>query len=631
MQRSIPRRHRLSVVAVVAGALLLTACGSSSSGSGSKETSTTTGAYGTLPAESGTPIKGGTITYQILAGSTPTYIMPILPGADSTIYNQQFEELLYRPLYWLNVGNRPVINYGLSLASKPVFSNGNKTVTINMSHNYKWTDGHPVDAQDVLFFIDELRAAVHPTKTDAANFGYYTLGDFPDNVASATAPSTYQVVLNLTRAYNPEWFLQTQLNLITPLPSTTWAQDTPGGPQLDYTNPVNAKKIANYLEEQSGKLSTYATNPLWKDVDGPFTLTSFTSNTGANTMTANPNYGGPQKPVFHTLQALYFASSTAEFNAIRSGSLNFGEVYSDQLPQVPIIKRAGYNVYGYPDLGFQYTVFNFKDTTGNWDKIIGQLYIRQALAHLQDQNAIIQGIYSGAAAAAYGPVPAVPKTNYVPSDAATNPYPYSTAAASQLLSSHGWKVVPGGTTTCQDPGTAPNQCGAGFPKGQNLNFTDFYTNDPKAAELQTTQLASAASQVGIKITPVAKTFNFIVDQYDDPVAPANNNKWQVENYGGFTEGPYPTTDTIFNSGGANNEGGYSDPTADRLIKASKFSSNPNAVEDEASYLTKNLPAIFGPNQDLIYAWKGISGPPDSFSNLTQYAFTPEYWYLTSSK
>jgi hypothetical protein len=30
----------------------------------------------------------------------------------------------------------------------------------------------------------------------------------------------------------------------------------------------------------------------------------------------------------------------------------------------------------------------------------------------------------------------------------------------------------------------------------------------------------------------------------------------------------------------------------------------------------------------VFAWKGISGPPDSFANLTQYAFTPEYWYLT---
>jgi peptide/nickel transport system substrate-binding protein len=54
------------------------------------------------------------------------------------------------------------------------------------------------------------------------------------------------------------------------------------------------------------------------------------------------------------------------------------------------------------------------------------------------------------------------------------------------------------------------------------------------------------------------------------------------------------------------------------------------VRTEAAYLTKSLPGIFLPNQDLIFAWKGISGPPDSFANLTQYEFTPEYWYRTGS-
>jgi peptide/nickel transport system substrate-binding protein len=650
MPHHAARGSRVLFALLAASAVILAGCGSASSGGAPTPTgssgattpgasnspsannttsSTTIGAFGKLPAASGTPVKGGTITYSIEAGSTPTYIMPILPGADSTVNNQMFEELLYRPLYWTGVGNRPISNPTLSIGQTPVYSDGNKTVTVNMNPNYKWSDGHPVDAQDVLFFIDELRAAVHPIKTDAANFGNYTPGDFPDNVVSATAPSQFQFVLHLTHAYNPNWFSQTQLNLITPLPSTTWAQDAPGGAQLDYTKPANAKKIANFLEAQSGKLSTYSSNPLWKDVDGPFTLTTFDSGTGANTMTANPNYGGPQKPVFSTLQALYFASATAEFDAVRAGKVNFGTVSSDDLPQVPLIERQGYNVYGYPTLGFQYVVFNFKDTTNNWDKVIGQLYIRQALAHLQDETAIIQAIYSGAAAAAYGPVPAVPATKYVPSDASTNPYPFSIAAATQLLTSHGWKVVPGGTTTCVKPGTGAGQCGAGIPAGQNLNFTDYYTNNPASAGLQTTQYASAAQKVGIKVTPIAKTFNFIVDQYDDPIAPANNNKWQVENYGGFTETAYPTTDTIFNTGGSNNEGDYSSKQADKLINASKFSSNPNAVQDEASFLTKDLPAIFGPNQDLIYAWKGISGPPDTFANQTQYAFTPEYWYLTS--
>jgi peptide/nickel transport system substrate-binding protein len=634
MTRRSPRRVRSLVLTLVAGALFLAACssGSGSGGGGGStkkttgSTSTTNGAYGTLPPESGTPVPGGTVTYPIIAGSQPTYIMPVFPGAAWTVYNYDFQILMYRPLYMESVGNRPVINYPLSLAPAPVYSNNNKTVTINMSHSYKWSDGKPVDAQDVLFFIDEVRAAV---KENADNFGPYTPGNFPDNIVSATAPSTYQVVLTLNKSYNPAWFTDTQLTNVTPMPSATWNVAAAGGAHLDFTKPANAKKIFDYLNSASKKLSTYASNPLWQDVDGPFKLTQFNTTTDANTMVPNPTYGGPQKADFSTLKAEYFASSTAEFNAILSGAINQGTLAADNLPQVARVRALGYNVYGYPDLGFSYAVFNFKDKTNNWDKIISQLYIRQALAHLSDQAAIIHGAYDNAAAPAYGPVPAVPATDYVPSNAATNPYPFSTSAAAQLLTSHGWKVVPGGITTCQSPGTGPTNCGAGIPMGQNLNFTDYYVNDPPSAGQETTQWASAASQVGIKILPVAKTFNFIVDQYDDPIAPQNNNKWQVENFGGYTENPYPTTDTIFNTGGSGNEGDYSSPEADKLIKASKFSNNPNAVKNEAAFITKDLPAVFLPNQDLIFAWKGISGPPDSFATLTQYGFLPEFWYRTS--
>jgi len=630
MTRPRPRSLARPLFVAVVVALVLAACSSGSSGgkggssTGPGNTSTTAGAYGTLPAESGTPTTGGTISYPIIAGSQPTYIGPVYPGSAWTVYNYDFEILLYRPLYWESVGNRPVMNYSLSLAPAPTYSDGDKTVTINLYKTYKWSNGQPVDAQDMIFFIDEVRAAV---KENASNWGPYTPGNFPDDVVSMSAPSKFTLVLHLDQAYNPSWFTDTQLINITPMPSTAWNVARQGGPHLDYSNPANAKKIFDYLNAAAKKLSTYATNPLWQDVDGPFKLTQFNPTTDANTMVPNPNYGGPQKARFSELKAEYFASSTAEFNAMLAGKLTQGDVTADEIPQVPRLKAEGYNVYGYPDLGFSYAVFNFADKTNHWNSIIAQLYIRQALAHLSDQTAIIHGAYKDAAAPAYGPVPAIPATAYVPSNASTNPYPYSVADAKNLLASHGWHVVPNGTTTCQNPGSGPTQCGAGIPKGQNLNFTDYYVNDPAAAGQETTQWASAARQVGININPVAKTFNFIVDQYDDPVAPQNNNKWQVENFGGYTENPYPTTDTIFNKG-SGNEGEYNNPEADRLIRASKYSSNPNAVRAEAAFITKDLPGIFLPNQDLIFAWKGISGPPDSFSNLTQYEFSPEYWYLT---
>ena len=78
-----------------------------------------------------------------------------------------------------------------------------KTVTINMKRGYKWSDGKPVDANDVIFDIDLIKAAV---KESAANELAYTPGLFPDNVTSMSTKGKYTVVLHLNKKYNPSFF-----------------------------------------------------------------------------------------------------------------------------------------------------------------------------------------------------------------------------------------------------------------------------------------------------------------------------------------------------------------------------------------------------------------------------------------
>ncbi|HXZ70277.1 MAG TPA: hypothetical protein VEH31_05305 [Streptosporangiaceae bacterium] len=77
-------------------------------------------------------------------------------------------------------------------------------------------------------------------------------------------------------------------------------------------------------------------------------------------------------------------------------------------------------------------------------------------------------------------------------------------------------------------------------------------------------------------------------------------------------------------------GSYSNPTADSLINASVSGSNPSAVMNEASFFTAQLPVVWQPARDHIWAWKtNISATdPNAFENLTQFAATPEFWYLT---
>jgi len=560
------------------------------------------------------------------AGATPTYIFPVVPGADSSVYTSDFfQDLMWKPLWWTPSGHSLDVDYGLSLASKPTFSNDNKTVVINMKTNYKWSNGQPVDANDVIFFIDLVKAAV---KISAANYGNYSPGYFPDNVTSAKATGKFQVTIQFTKSYNPGYLFYDQLLLLTPLPSTAWDIDAPGGKPVSYSTLAGAEKIYKFLSAQATKLSTYATNPLWQDVDGPFKLTAFNPSTDANTMVPNPAYSG-QKASIAKFQEVAFTSDAAEYTALRSGQLTVGLVPSDDYPQVPTLKKSGFNVFGFPDLGWDYLLFNFKDKTGNWDKVIGQLYVRQALAHLVDDQGYISGIFHGYAASADGPVPSVPQSPFTPANAKTDPYPFSISDAISLLKSHGWTVTPNGTDVCKSAGTGATQCGAGIPAGTKLAFPLVSNTSPAIIGEQTTDLASEAAKAGIKINLSSDNFNHMIETYNDPASPKTINKWAVEDFGGFSNSTYPTTLGVFNSTGSSNLGGYDSPQADKLINASITSSNPAAVTAEASYLTTQQPGLFQPNPDLVQVWKKtLSGAPSSFESLTQYQLNPEYWYFT---
>jgi peptide/nickel transport system substrate-binding protein len=84
------------------------------------------------------------------------------------------------------------------------------------------------------------------------------------------------------------------------------------------------------------------------------------------------------------------------------------------------------------------------------------------------------------------------------------------------------------------------------------------------------------------------------------------------------------------TGGPGQLGDYSNPRADALINQSISGSNPAAVTKEMSFFTSQLPVLWQPVPDYVWAWKSnISATtPTAIENLTQYDDTPQFWYLT---
>ena len=150
----------------------------------------------------------------------------------------------------------------MSIANPPVYSNGNKTVSITMKSNYKWSDGKPITANDLLFAIDLIKAAV---KVSPANWAIYTPGQFPDTLVSTSEPNASTLVMNLSGPVNPSWFTQNELGAgppPLPMPSFLWAKTSTswlGHPAVrldagqhdeDLQLPDRAEQVDQHLRDQ---------------------------------------------------------------------------------------------------------------------------------------------------------------------------------------------------------------------------------------------------------------------------------------------------------------------------------------------------------------------------------------------
>ena len=256
-------RAGTAIAVLTAGVTALAACSSSgSSGGGSTSGgSTPPGGYGSVPAAASGTQHAGTITYALQPGATPNSIFPISTTATNTVYNvESFGWEMWRPLYWTQNGVTPEVVPSMSLANLPTFSNGNKTVTITMKSNFKWSDGQPVTAKDLLFDLDLIKAGV---KESPSNWASYVPGHFPDDWASASTPNSSTLVLNLSGPVNPGWFTDDIMSYAGPTDPAAVARlgqglgeradaglHQPGQRDEDLQLPDRAEQVGQHLRQQ---------------------------------------------------------------------------------------------------------------------------------------------------------------------------------------------------------------------------------------------------------------------------------------------------------------------------------------------------------------------------------------------
>ncbi|MGB6453711.1 MAG: ABC transporter substrate-binding protein [Streptosporangiaceae bacterium] len=615
----VQRRSRLrmaGVAGIAAGALLAAGCSAASTSSNSS---------------SGAPVKGAVATYPNINGAGANAIFPMEGSQFYSVTNYElFQYLMVRPLYVFggNSNTSISVDYALSPADQPAYENGGKTVVINLK-SWNWSDGSKVDAQDLIFFLNMLEA-------EKASYAGYTPGLLPDNLVSYSATGPQQVTIQLKQAYSSIWFTYNQLATLYPFPAA-WdvtqagAAAGSGGCATDTAADgwAKCKAVWSFLNAQNSDTSTYATNPLWQVVDGPFKLSAFNVD-GNYTFVPNTAYSGSPKPSIAALKFVAYTDDTAIYTALKTGALSVGQVPATDLapaakgtflPPSNPLASAGYSLasqYQF-DIGFAY--MNFNNPT--YGPAFRQLYFRQALMMLNNQQGMSQAVGRNYWYPTSAGVPPYPRSQWVSPEMTANggqgPYPYDPAKAKALLASHGWKLE-GGVLTCSS-----SACGPGVKVGTQASFSMLYTSGISTQADMADILKSGLAQAGIQLTLTAETFDSLLPD-TVPCTPTQSQcNWTFLYLGGWGfDGPgfEPTGEALYQTGVPNNSGSYSNPTMDSLIQATHTSNSLSTFDQFADYTATQVPALWMPWDTLT--WGVNQGVHDvTFNPLS--TFFPEYW------
>ena len=132
----------------------------------------------------------------------------------------------------------PYLNEGMSLALPPTYQG--QVVTIKLKPGWKWSNGAPITAKDIMFWMNMMRAEAK------SNWGGYVPGGIPDNVTNVRAVGTNEVQMTVTKKFSPLWFTANELSQITPMPQA-WDMSSANTKSDCADNVSDCAAVFNYL------------------------------------------------------------------------------------------------------------------------------------------------------------------------------------------------------------------------------------------------------------------------------------------------------------------------------------------------------------------------------------------------
>jgi peptide/nickel transport system substrate-binding protein len=262
----------------------------------------------------------------VTASSTPTaHKCLVMTGSGDPAFTKNFnpytatglpsgafvQGAFYEPLVITPLGGLPAVPW---LARTWKWSNGNKTLTLNLAHGVKWSDGKPLNSTDVVYSLnagkqDKIMDRIGLTGED-------------NNIASIKAKGAYRVAINLRTPDSQ--FISSTLNRQFVVPKHVWSK------VKDPANFTNAKPVGS----------------------GPFTVIKrFTSQDYV--LGKNPRYWRKGMPKISCLEYVQASSNDSALALIQSGQVDWTHNFVPNVEKAYVAKdpkhfHAFYATTAYP-------------------------------------------------------------------------------------------------------------------------------------------------------------------------------------------------------------------------------------------------------------------------------------------
>ena len=477
-----PKSGRLVAGATAVTALIaLSACGSSS-GSG--------GGHSSSGGE-----RSGTLT--LATGATGTFandFNPFSPNVEAPTNG-----MVYEPLFFFNTAKSgDVRNW---LGTSYTWSDGGKTLTVNLRHGVTWNDGKPFTSADVAFTFNQK------IKNKALN-GY----GLP--LVSATANGKYQAVITFSASQSTNEYLILGKTFI--LPEHIWSA------------------IANPTTWQNQK-------PVGT---GAFMVQSLSGQ--VMTLTANPHYYQAGFPKVKTLKYLAFSGNNGTDAAVESGQVDWGGGFIPNIQKNYLDKRKT-NVLSNVPLADTFLLPNMKSGPTT------DVALRTAISEALNREFISKSVYNGET------TPTNPEALLSPNfDSVADPtlsgasFDEGAANARATLTQAGYKLGSNGLFSLPD----------GKPLNITVQYISGYTDYQSILQIVQTELAQAGIKITVAAPSYAQyttnqddgnfqmvltnagytpsPYSYYDNLLDSAVAPAIGTPDTVGNFGRYSN---PAVDT----------------------------------------------------------------------------------------